>query len=431
MRIIQSIQQSKFVAFPIATLLSLTLVACGGDGSIEVQQQPKAFTADGGVSAFYTWNGTTPAAPGVLLRQEPLPANQVLPNASQGIRILYTSTDGDDGKTANYVSGDLQLPKGIAPAGGWPLIAWSHGTVGVADVCAPSWTVRDPRDVDYLDAWLAQGYAVVSTDYQGLGTPGLHPYLHARPEAYSVLDSIRAVTKAFPQLSSSVVIVGQSQGAQGAIATAGYAPSYAPEIKLLGTVATGVPYQLQSVLAYLNSLTAQVPTTGFTSVLATLEAYAWLGYATAERVVPNFVLADNQTDKGKAFYSVVASQCLAPIESYITQNKLVTSDVFKGDVTSWATQTLQSSNYPTVKFAAPIFVGTGTLDTDIPTAVQYLFAKDACAAGSTVEQHYYVGQDHSGTVNASLVDSVPFVKKLFAGQSITSNCAALVPPPAS
>ncbi|AIY41818.1 hypothetical protein LT85_2660 [Collimonas arenae] len=425
MRFIQLIRKSTL--FGVASL-SLALAACGGsDDALTPQSQ--AFTADGGVSAFYRWNGTIPSTPGVLLQQEPLPATQVLPNAAQGIRILYSSTDGDDGKTANYVSGDLQLPKGQPPVGGWPVIAWSHGTVGVADICAPSWTGRDSRDVDYLDAWLAQGYAVVSTDYQGLGTPGLHPYLHARAEAYSVLDSVRAVIKNFPQLSSSVVIVGQSQGAQGAIATAAYAPAYAPELKLLGTVATGVPYQLESVLAYLNALTAQVPTTGFTSVLGTLEAYAWLGYATAERVVPNFLLSDHLTVKGKAFYAVVASQCLGPIEDNINQNKLVTSDVFNADVTTWATQTLQYSNYPTVKFAAPVFVGTGTLDTDIPTAVQYLFAKDACAAGSTIEQHYYAGQTHDSTVLASLVDSQPFVQKLFAGQPITSNCAALTPPP--
>lgn len=428
MRLIQLSRRSKFLA---TALSGLVLSACGGGSGDSLTSQSKMFTADGGVSSFYQWTGAVPATPGILLQQEALPVSQVLPNASQGIRILYSSTDGDDGKTAIYVSGDLQLPKGVPPAGGWPLIAWSHGTVGVADVCAPSWTVRNPRDVDYLDAWLAQGYAVVSTDYQGLGTPGLHPYLHARPEAYSVLDSIRAVSKAFPQLSSSIVVVGQSQGAQGAIATAAYAPSYAPEIKLLGTVATGVPYQLQSLLAYLDGLTAQVPASGFTSVLATLEAYAWLGYATAESVLPNFVLSDRLTVKGKAFYSVAATQCLGPIEDYITQNKLVTSDVFSAAVTDWVTLTMQYANYPTLKFAAPVFVGTGTLDTDIPTAVQYLFAKDACAAGSTVEQHYYAGQNHKSTLLASLVDSKTFVQKLFAGQPITSNCAALTPPPAN
>jgi hypothetical protein len=73
------------------------------------------------------------------------------------------------------------------------LPAWAHGTVGIADVCAPSWAGRSEPDITYLNHWLDQGYAVVASDYQGLGTPGGHPYLTTRPEAYSVLDSVRAV----------------------------------------------------------------------------------------------------------------------------------------------------------------------------------------------------------------------------------------------
>jgi hypothetical protein len=52
----------------------------------------------------------------------------------------------------------------------------------------------------------------------------------------------------------------------------------------------------------------------------------------------------------------------------------------------------------------------------------------ACHEGSTVEAHYYEGSDHSGAVNASLVDSVPFVKKLLAGQRIAGNCHNVRPP---
>ena len=83
---------------------------------------------------------------------------------------------------------------------------------------------------------------MVATDYQGLGTPGPHPYLATRPEAYSVLDSIRAVRQAFAGLADKIVIVGQSQGGGAAFATAGIAPEYAPELGIRGTVATGVPY---------------------------------------------------------------------------------------------------------------------------------------------------------------------------------------------
>src|SRR5689334_13817087 len=73
-------------------------------------------------------------------------------------------------------------------------------------------------------------------------TPGPHPYLAVRPEAYSVLDSVRAVLTAFPEVANKVVLVGQSQGAGAAFATAGLAARYAPEVALRGTVATGLPF---------------------------------------------------------------------------------------------------------------------------------------------------------------------------------------------
>src|ERR1700677_1252030 len=57
------------------------------------------------------------------------------------------------------VSGALYLPRGAPPEGGWPLLAWAHGTVGIADVCAPSWAGRSERDITYLNHSLDQGYA--------------------------------------------------------------------------------------------------------------------------------------------------------------------------------------------------------------------------------------------------------------------------------
>jgi TonB family protein len=139
---------------------------------------------DGGVSAFYVWDKEVPGTPGKLLRQEPLPDSLMLSNASKSLRVLYTSTNGIDGKTPIAVSGAIYFPKRQATSGGWPVVAWDHGTTGVADVCAPSWTPKSQRDTDYLNAWLAQGYAIVATDYQGLGTPGGHPVgLTVKPEA--------------------------------------------------------------------------------------------------------------------------------------------------------------------------------------------------------------------------------------------------------
>ena len=224
----------------IAALTAFALALGAAVPAAEAAGRPELL-GDGGVSDFYRWD-QPPGAPGKLLRQEAQQPDLVLENASAGIRILYSSTDGMDGKAPITVSGALYLPKGKAPAGGWPLMAWEHGTVGTADVCAPSFAGRPPRDIIYLNYWLAKGYAIVATDYQGLGAPGVHPYLAARPEAYSALDSIRAVQGGGFPVSKKVVLFGQSQGGGAAFATAAFAPQYAPELEIAGVVATGAPY---------------------------------------------------------------------------------------------------------------------------------------------------------------------------------------------
>ena len=85
-----------------------------------------------------------------------------------------------------------------------------------------------------LKTWLDQGYAIVASDYQGLGTKGTHPYLATKPASYSTLDAIRAVQNSDFPLSDDIVVIGQSQGAAAAFATAGHAPEYAPELNIKG-----------------------------------------------------------------------------------------------------------------------------------------------------------------------------------------------------
>lgn len=112
------------------------------------------------------------------------------------------------------------LPKGQSPKGGWPIIAWAHGTTGVADTCAPSGDYQNGPVNSYqnvaekaLNAWLAKGYAVVATDYQGLGTPGGHPYMNAVSQLHTVVDSVRALHSFKPKsFSKTWYVMGHSQG---------------------------------------------------------------------------------------------------------------------------------------------------------------------------------------------------------------------------
>ena len=128
------------------------------------------------------------------------------------------------------MSGTLAIPKGHAPKGGWPVISWAHGTTGVADACAPSRSGGSGPAL--LGRWLKAGYAVVRTDYEGLGTPGEHPFLIGRSEGSSVLDAARAARKLDNRICKRFVIAGHSQGGQSALWAASMAPSYTSDLKL-------------------------------------------------------------------------------------------------------------------------------------------------------------------------------------------------------
>ncbi len=205
---------------------------------------PEDKYGDGRVSEFYTWKSAIPEQAGKLLKTEAIHNPYIrLANDSQAIRILYSSTSGKDSKTPIVVSGSIHLPKGTPPKEGWPVVLWAHGTVGLADACAPSWSGRSYRDVQYLNRWLKEGFAVVATDYEGLGVAGPHLLINKPMLAYSILDSGRAALKTKLPLANKFVIVGQSQGGAGAVAASSYSATYAPDLNIKGSIGTGVIYQ--------------------------------------------------------------------------------------------------------------------------------------------------------------------------------------------
>ena len=217
--------KSRIQPFIFSALIGYANVALAG----------APITAEG-ATPFYIWQHELTQEPGTLLRHEPLEEDLVIEEASRGVRILYSSQGWDDQLVA--VSGEILLPKGPAPEGGWPVLAWSHGTLGVADICAPSFKGRSERDRTYHNKWLAEGYAIVSTDYEGLGTPGGHTYLHCKSEANGNIDAVQAVHQLGLDLSKRWLFFGQSQGGQGALCTGAYAGARVSDLEFLGTLAT-------------------------------------------------------------------------------------------------------------------------------------------------------------------------------------------------
>lgn len=178
------------------------------------------------------------ATPGQIIASLELAA----PAGTRAWFVVYASTGLDDEPVP--VSGIVLAPSAAAPEGGFPVVAWAHATTGIADQCAPSKQGLDgiPAEVRGL---VEQGYVVTATDYEGLGTIGIHPYIVGKSEGRSVLDSIVAA-QALPDAHAGTraVVIGHSQGGHAALWSGELAPSYAPGLTLLGALAGSPPIDL-------------------------------------------------------------------------------------------------------------------------------------------------------------------------------------------
>src|SRR4051812_43103731 len=221
------------------------MVACGLVG---LASGAGAAVKDG--SDFYTPPPNMPQkAPGTLIRSTPITA----PSGARAWKGLYPSrsVDGRD----IPVSGVVVVPTSAAPKGGRPVVTWAHGTAGLADQCAPSKAADAASAVPYVKQFVDAGYVVAATDYEGLGTPGVHPYLVGESEGRSVLDAARAARA----LSGSgagdrVLVAGHSQGGEAALFAGELAQTYAPELDVLGVAAAAPAADVEKILPLAGSI---------------------------------------------------------------------------------------------------------------------------------------------------------------------------------
>lgn len=375
-----------------------------------------------GPGPFYTWTGEVPDEPGVLLRQEPLGSPFLLENARAGARILYSSDDFRG--VPAVVSGTVHVPKGDAPEGGWPVIAWSHGTVGVADVCAPSATGPSPRDASYLNYWLGRGHAIVATDYEGLGTPGPHPYLHCKSEALGNIDAVNAARNLGWSLSKKWLVAGQSQGGHGALCTGAYATGRAPGLEFVGTLATAPG--LSFLEAYSGDhVEADGPMRYLGVVLLNIRGM--------ETFTPTFSAEKALMDKARAMLHRVDEACVLELLEEGARLGLTTSTTFTTvpfSETQGVKDAVVHMEVPRRGWDRPILIGQGTADTMTPFHLTSAYVAELCASGVDVTYLVYEGEEHSGPMNVGRADFAEWVAARFAGKPPTNNCAGIdVRPP--
>jgi alpha-beta hydrolase superfamily lysophospholipase len=372
-------------------------------------------------TAFYTPPNPLPPAPhGSVIWARPFSTSAALPSAASNTLVLYhtTALDGTD----RAVSGAVAIPKGTPPAGGWPVISWAHGTTGDAPACAPSLDTATGPEHAYLglveptlDKAVAQGYAVVQTDYEGQGTPGVHPYLIGAAEARDTIDMVRAARQVAPQLSTRWVVMGHSQGGHTVLFTLVAAAAWAPELQLLGGVAEAPGAFISPFIASLSK--GDKPTPAF--------AYGALFMAAAAAVDPSVKLDQVLTPAALALVPQLFARCSSALYGADSWGGLVPAASFRSDaVMGPLLRVAAAQDAAALKPAIPLFIAHGSADTIVPQASSDALDKALCANGATVRYDVYTGLQHQPLVPASLNDALEWAGARFAGKPAPSNCGS-------
>ena len=402
------------IVVAVLAVLAVAGAACSGDDSTVSDAAPTTTTTTESRSGpvelgpdddiYALAEDLEPGDPGDVIAVQELTDIDV---DATVLRVLYHSESlaGDD----IAVSGLIAVPSGSAPEGGRPVLTWAHGTTGIADECAPS---KDPvaAGAALIGPFLERGMVFAATDYEGLGTPGRHPYIAGESEGRGVLDIVRAARALGDRVGASdeVVVWGHSQGGHAALFANQIAPDWAPELHLVGTVAGAPPSQLSLVAAALRD-------SPFRFYLGMVVAGWSAAYPDAD---PALVLTAEGVDRLEAVDHGCGGD-LAAAWTDVPYDDLVKAD--PATVEPWAT--LLVDNDPGfVVGESPVLIIHGGEDEQIPVVSSELLLDRMCGIGQVVERRVYPGQSHAGVIGPSMGDMLSWIDGRLAGTDAPTSC---------
>jgi len=390
----------------LAGLLLLAACTGGGTGRVTPTSGSAAPTAapERPPDGFYAVpDPLPPGPPGALIRATPIAGVPVLPD-SRAWAVLYHSRDFDGRDVA--VSGVVVVPPGAAPPDGRPVVVWGHGSVGLADRCAPSHAGVMGAFGPWLGGLLQQDLVVAATDYQGLGTPGPARSLIGLSAGRAVLDVARAARGLQAAgAGARVVLAGHSEGGHAVLWAAELARSYAAELQVLGVAATAPGAELATTLKLARFRPAAVTSGAMLIVVAWSDAY---------RVPPDVL-----PPAGRKAVDRVRTHCLLELAK-----EPATPVVRPGDLlTTPPWPALLARNSPGHGATpAPILIAQGTDDETVVPAATRVLVQRLCQVGDTVELRTYQHVGHFDLPGAAGTDVAAWIGDRLAGRPARSTC---------
>ncbi|MBO9196974.1 alpha/beta fold hydrolase [Rhizobium sp. 16-449-1b] len=363
--------------------------------------------------AFYQpESGELAGRPGSVIRSEAMPFS---PQGATASRILYRSV-GLHGEGI-AVSGVL-----IVPADGdntsRPIVAWAHPTSGVATACAPSLSRGVYRQIQGLEQLLQQGFAVVATDYPGLGGPGVHPYLIGDSEGRAVLDSVRAARDLLGErVPTRFAVWGHSQGGQAALYAGLLASTYAPELKLVGVAAAAPATDLSTLM---RDDFASSGGKGLTAL--TLWSWSRVFDIKLDTIVDANAMPTVDTLAGGCIETIFDLLERRLEERPLVKDFLTVTDISAAE--PW--NALLRQNTPGfLPKQIPIFIAQGLADGIVRPDVTISYVRRLCGNGSSVDFVTLPEVGHGFIARDTAKDAAKWISGRFANTATPNTCARL------
>jgi hypothetical protein len=349
--------------------------------------------------------------PGSVVTAAPMVLDPALAAVATGQRISYASTDPDDRPIV--VTGAILTPRQHRRPQ-HDVVAWGHGTEGLADACAPSRFTTLSSDPTFplyavtVRSLLQQGWTVAATDYAGLGSPGPHPYLIGNSEGRAMVDSVRAARRLDRSLSKDWAAIGHSQGGQGALFAGELAGQYGRGLNLRGVVGMAAPSDLDLLAVNIAGTPGQ--------------GYLVMGLSGLAAVDESVRVGELLAPPARSREAVLETGCFQEILGAFagfTAAELLVGGALPAEIVA----KLAENNPGQRRGDAPILLLHGAADETVPSFVADGLLAAYCAQGTAASLRMYADVSHDAILTASMNDAIAWIDGRFQGEPAPSDCA--------
>ncbi|MFJ9370303.1 lipase family protein [Nocardia sp. NPDC101769] len=357
------------------------------------------------------------AVHGTVLRTRTVPlAPTTVPLPIEATQMLY-STTGQFGEPDATVATLIRPPVTSGPL---RLISYQTAYDSLSAGCDPSYALRGggggaPQDALIIAGYLTAGFTVVVSDYEGSDLA----YGAGRASGTATLDGIRAALQTLG--APDTIPVGMSGFSGGSIATefaAELAPSYAPELDIIGAAAGGMPVDMADTIDYVDG------SPQWALVLPYVMQGAARGFG--------LDLTPYLSDHGRDIMAQIADHCVSNGPQF---PGLHLSDLLRPEYQDYRSipgfariltqNRMGSAGTPT----APMLLGAGNVDGIgdgvIVAAGERDLAADYCRRGVSVQYVEYLGLNHLLAGALFVPAAQAFLMARFADAPPDSGCTRL------